>query len=969
MEGRTDPSPRDLPGHLPLVGRGAALREFETVLDAVADGAPRFTALVGEPGAGKSRLLAELAEGAAARKLTVLTGRAAEFEQEMPFGAVVDALDDHLEDGVPGLSPSVTRLLGAVFPALAALDAPAAAPATPVARYPVHRAVRTLLEHVAADGGLVLVLDDVHWSDDATVELLDHLVRHPPRGPVMIALAYRPAQASPRLAALVEATVSNPAGHRVPVGPLSESDVVELLGPWLPSARCAELHAMSGGNPFYLEALARGPVPLTPGAPDGDLPQAVQAALLLELSGLSADALLVAQGAAVAADEFSPQLAAAAADVSDARTLAALDELVARDLVRATGGRFRFRHPLVRHAVYGSAAAGWRLAAHGRIAAFLATIGAPPVQRARHLERAGAPGDPDAVATLVRAARAFTGHAPATAARWLTAALRLVPEDPAAAPVDGLPSRLDLLMELAEAQSVAGHLTEGRETARTALRLLPPDAYDERARTARFCALIERLLGRPHEARTLLLDELRRLPDPRSPVAVPLRLRLVAENLFRGDHKAGLAMLDAMEEATDARWTPGARMAVAVLRPMASHIAGRTAEAVRYLEAADRIVTEAPDDRLAEWLDTIAWMCWSEQMMGRFESARRHFERAVTVARSTGQTYILGSLLSGLAQTYTVLGRLPDAVAAADEATENARLLGAAQQLTMGLIQQSLACGWSGDAAGALRLAEEAETISARSGEWQGTHATYARGRALLHLGRTEEGVKAIVEACSGFEPPAMLDPTTLVASCEVLAGVDAAANRNAEAAVHAARAERLARPDLGYQLALSGLARAHALTAPDPAAAAAVARGAAEQFAACGARLDAGRAHLAAGTAAGRAGDAEAARADLHRADGIFTACGAPVFQARAAERLGRTAGAGSRRRDGGAHGLSPRESQVAALVAEGLTNQQIADTLFISVRTVETHLSNTFGKLGVTSRVSLVRALSDLDRPRDEG
>lgn len=102
----------------PAGRRRDALREIDRVLDA-AEGGYGFLAMVGEPGAGKSRLLNELADAAGARKLPCVAGRAAEFEQEMPFGAVVDALDDHLEDQTLHLSQGALRLLGTVFPALA----------------------------------------------------------------------------------------------------------------------------------------------------------------------------------------------------------------------------------------------------------------------------------------------------------------------------------------------------------------------------------------------------------------------------------------------------------------------------------------------------------------------------------------------------------------------------------------------------------------------------------------------------------------------------------------------------------------------------------------------------------------------------------------------------------------------------------------------------------------------------------
>ncbi|NEA28006.1 ATP-binding protein, partial [Actinomadura bangladeshensis] len=367
-------------GNAPLVGRRDALQEIERVLDAAAGGYG-FLAVVGEPGAGKTRLLNELADGAIARKLPFAAGRAAEFEQEMPFGAVVDALDDRLEEHTLGLPAGARRLLGTVFPALADLtgEPAVASPDSHVARYQLHRTVRHLLEDLAEPSGLVLILDDLHWADDATIELLDHLVRHPPRARVLVAVAYRPAQASPRLMALVDA--AGPQGVRVTVDPLTQSEVRELLGPDMSHAQCEALFKASGGNPFYLEALAKMADGAAPVAGNGldrhwekgvanltEVPPAVRAALQVELSALPPHALQMARGAAVAADVFEPELAAVAAEMEPGEALAALDVLTAHDVVRAApGGRFRFRHPLVRHVAYASTAAGWRIAAHSRV--------------------------------------------------------------------------------------------------------------------------------------------------------------------------------------------------------------------------------------------------------------------------------------------------------------------------------------------------------------------------------------------------------------------------------------------------------------------------------------------------------------------------------------------------------------------------------------------------------------------------
>ena len=307
----------------------------------------------------------------------------------MPFGVVVDALDDQVEAALPGLATQLGAdtcgLLASVLPSLRAaapgLDGPAGpGPARDLTgRYRIYRAMRRLLDHLAGPRGLVLILDDVHWADNASIELLDHLVRHPPRGRVLVAIAYRPAQASARLAALLASATAH--GRQVTVGPLTLAETQELLGPGLSLPRCQALHQASGGNPFYLEALARmgQHAPLAADDAGGtELPPAVRAALQLELEGLSPAALRVAQAAAVAADEFEPALAAVAAEVSEDEALAALNEMAVRDIVRpASPGRLRFRHPLVRRAAYDCAAAGWRLGAHGRIAAHLAVVAAP----------------------------------------------------------------------------------------------------------------------------------------------------------------------------------------------------------------------------------------------------------------------------------------------------------------------------------------------------------------------------------------------------------------------------------------------------------------------------------------------------------------------------------------------------------------------------------------------------------------
>jgi predicted ATPase len=282
-----------------LVGRVAELARLEHVVKRLgvrgSDAAPmRILEIVGEPGMGKTRLLTELSTRVRAQQWLVLNGQATEFERGVPFASFVDALDDHLAGVEPlrveQLGPESLALLSAVFPALVAWQPERSV--HEVARYRLHRAMRMLLQEIACPDGLVLILDDVHWADEAFLELIEYLLRHPPRAQMLLALAYRPRQMPARLtAALARAAANDDRVERLDLGPLDLADVRELLGSSVSPAQCRALHAESAGNPFYLDALVRATGALrfevdTDTAP-GDLLPAAHAALRAELDAVS----------------------------------------------------------------------------------------------------------------------------------------------------------------------------------------------------------------------------------------------------------------------------------------------------------------------------------------------------------------------------------------------------------------------------------------------------------------------------------------------------------------------------------------------------------------------------------------------------------------------------------------------------------------------------------------------------------
>jgi predicted ATPase len=244
-----------------FVGRADELGSLERVLDELDRGCPGAIEVAGEPGIGKTRLLRELAARAGARGHLVLSGAASEFEHDLPFSVFADALDEY----VAGLEPhrlavlddAVQEELAHVFPSLSAL-AGGHQVASQHERYRSHRAVRALLEHLAQALPLVLVLDDFHWADSASAELLGALLRRQPAAAVLTAVALRPRQTPERLAITLERAHRSAAVTRVELGALTPIEARAFLGETVDEGEAATLYEETGGNPLLPRAA--GPV-------------------------------------------------------------------------------------------------------------------------------------------------------------------------------------------------------------------------------------------------------------------------------------------------------------------------------------------------------------------------------------------------------------------------------------------------------------------------------------------------------------------------------------------------------------------------------------------------------------------------------------------------------------------------------------------------------------------------------------
>jgi DNA-binding CsgD family transcriptional regulator len=958
-----------------LVGRASELDSLDRLLAQVARGESAALELVGEPGIGKTRLLSELAARADARGHLVLSGRAGELELDLPFWVFVDALDEYVHGLDPQrlgeLDEDVRAELATVFTSLAGL-ATGHKTALQHERYRSHRAVCTLLETLAQTEVVVLVLDDVHWADPASVELLGALLHRPPAARVLIALALRPRQASDRLSAALERAHRAGTVTRIELGALDPESARELLGN---GADATSLYEESGGNPFYLEQLARwADRPESPAPADEplfagvDVPAAVAAALAEELALLTKPARLTLEGAAVAGDPFDPELAAAAAGTADAASIDALDELLRLDLVRQTDvpRRFRFRHPLVRRAVYESMPGGSRLLAHERCADALARRGALTSTIAHHVERSARQGDEAAVGLLREAGEAAALRAPASAAHWFGAALRLLSP---AAPAD---LRVELLLARSEALAATGQLGESHAAVLECMRIIPREAESLRVRLTVACARVEHLLGRYKDAHAHLEAALAELRDPTSAQGVELMIELVGDSLYLGDYDAMRTWADRAVDAAELLGDHALLAAALAGRALASAVGGRATEGLRYSADAAALIDGLADEQIGGRLDALAHLATAEFYLENFARAGSHAERALRIGRTVGRGDLFPLIVPMLGGSLWVRGRMAEAGEVLDGAIAAARLVDNPQGLALNLFNRSYAAFAAGDIDLALETAKEAFDLAQQLDPGPiPAHAAVALAYARLETGHPERCAELLVEFAGGNELR-LIGGGWRARYLELLTRAFLQAGRRDDAE-HAAAASRACAEAVGLPMAgaMADLAAA-ALDLDDGEPAAAAGRGlaAAAALEEVGNVFDAATSRLIAGRALALAGEPDRAAAELGLAASAFESFGSHRYRRQAEQelrRLGRPVRRRSRpgKGDGsGVDSLTERELQIARLVVDRKTNPQIAAELFLSSKTVEAHLRNTFRKLGVASRVEVARVVERADR-----
>ena len=336
----------------------------------------------------------------------------------------------------------------------------------------------------------------------------------------------------------------------------------------------------------------------------------------------------------MAGDPFEPELAAVAAGTSEASTMDAVDELLRLDLIRQTEvpRRFRFRHPLVRLAVYETAAGGWRLGAHERCAEALAARGAAVAARAHHVERSARPGDVDAVAILREAGEATARLAPESAARWFGGALRLLPE--IAPPGD----RIELLLDRADAFAAAGWFAESHEALLEALVVVPDRSTALRTTLTTACARVERYLGRYEQANGRLVGAIGLLPESSSVESVELRIELTLNEFYRSRYEAMREWAERAASAAEELGNAVLTATAAVMCAFADAMTGPIEVARSRRDEAAALVDDLSDDELSIRPDAAGWLAIAEVYLDLYAEADAHASRALGLAR----TYVRG---------------------------------------------------------------------------------------------------------------------------------------------------------------------------------------------------------------------------------------------------------------------------------------------------------------------------------------
>jgi ATP/maltotriose-dependent transcriptional regulator MalT len=919
-----------------IFGRRAELTEIERFLDTVDGAVSRIMLLSGQAGIGKTTLWSAGIEAATERGYRVVSARPTQVETGLAFAALGDLLGPFLEIPIPDLPEPQREALDAAL-----LRVSAAAPPQPLG---VSLAVLHVLRTVAAAGPILVAIDDVPWMDEASARVLDFSIRRLDREPVQFLVARRAAATDEPLPPWLETL---PAGRlvRLDVGPLSMDETDALLrarlGLNLSRAVLARLHAISGGTPFYAlelgRALQRRGAWSTPETLE--VPRSLDGLIDARLAALDPAADETALYAAALAQPTVHVLVAA---TGPKRTRAGLEAAQAAGVLEVVDDAVRFAHPLLAAATYDRAATDRRRKVHER----LAEVVTEPEERARHLART-ALGPDESIARALEdgAAAAVRRGAPEVAAELAEESARLTP-------LDAADERRRRLMSAAEHLAVSGEIGRADELLAGISAGLPDGTLRADVLTRR--AHLALILADLDVAETYLREAIPMTSDDRRlQVTIHNGLAGIGYLSWRGWRRARLHMFEALAQAHE---LGDPRLELQMLGHTATWTQTLGRPWRRLLERADALGVPIADVPIIEHPDLqFARILAAE---GDVDEARRRMEGLIECARSIGDWTSLPRLLVNLASVEVRAGSWDRAERIAAEAHAGLLQTGEGafyQDLLVTRLQLYVSRG-DEDAARALWAETEPATSVTPYPVFR-TEMSLSIARLDLALGDTARAHERLARIMA--EPGrARLYPIgweMIVADqVEALLGL----GRKDEARRLLDPVERRAR-QRAIPAAIGEVARVRALVLAadrDDAAAVTAAEEAVRILAGLQGPFRTARAWFTLGEVLRRSRQKGASRQAFETALEMFTRLGARIWVDRTQTELGRVA---TRRPAGAA--LTETERRVAELAAAGHTNREIADTLFMSVHTVEAHLTRVFRALGVHTRTELARVSLD--------
>jgi len=973
-------------GRLPLVGRQSELAVLMGRLADAARGVLTVVLVSGDPGIGKSRLLDEVAARAQARGYSVLCGGAVDAEGMPPYLPLIEALGAY----VRAADPEVLRaqagvhaaVLAAVLPELALRlgDLPAGYPLPPEqARLRLFEAVGVLLLTIARGGappGLLLVLDDLHWADAATLDLVCYVARRYPQAPLLLLGAYRPGETrrNPALERALAELVRLRALFTIPLGTLAEHEVLALaqavLGSSVDARLGALLHAHSEGNPFFAEELLRdwferGVVRRAPDrwtlATTADVdtaepavPAGIVAVVRGRLARLPKRVTALLEGAAVAGRTVAVPLLAEIVGQDPRAVEQDLQAAAAAGLVQPLpGGHFRFSHDKVRECLYLEITAPARARLHARIGRALEARGDAYdahhlADLAFHFTRAGEGDRARGIAYSVRAAQAaLSTYAAEDSAAHARRALAVMGADDT--------RRGELLTLLGEATLLAGAEQEAA-AAFDAARLWFVTHDDRRAaaHSAWQAGLAWTRIEAHAQARAAFEQALASLPD--APCAETVQVLTALATLLAvslGRVPEGVALAE--EALTLARRLPeplleaAAARTAGTLRVRANDLDG----GIALLEAA--LAAAIAQDDPVEAAECCAHLAMAQIWRGDCVRSLAFSYRRLEFAERSHDPYQFRHVYTMLAIGTCLLGRWSEADAWLARAQEAVARLASPEPLAFFHLVRGYAAWLRG--AGETALTDLRAAITA--------FRTMGEGTLVWYL-----GVLGFVQAALGRRAEALATMDELEA---LIARLPAGTMPTAEPWCHlAAAALRLGDRDRArrcyaplraftgqvHDFSVDGLMGAIALREGEFAAAEAHLMQALHLSRTRGCGLEEGRvladlAELELARPSPRPGARSRAHELLTRALVTLEGLGMAAEAARVRERLASLVPS-AQRAEGLPAGLSRREMEVLRLVAAGLSNRQIAERLSLSEKTVANHLTSILTKTGCGNRAA---------------